>query len=75
MIAQCCDTDSVSGVLHITTDFNVHVLPLGMETHVFDSSIHGNHVFKDFWMPLINKELVCAQESENPHNLYVVAIN
>ena len=25
-------------------------------------------------MPLINKELICAQESGNPHDPYVIAI-
>ena len=41
---------------------------------VFDSCIRGHHVLKDFWMPVINEELVCAQESGNPHDPYAVAI-
>ena len=45
-----------------------------METHVFDSCIRGHHISKDFWMPLINEELACAQESGNPHDPYAVAI-
>ena len=45
-----------------------------MEMHVLDSCIQGHHVSKDFWMPLINEELVCAQESGNPHDPYAVAI-
>ena len=52
----------------------MRVLALGMETHVFDSCIRGHHVSKDFWMPVINEELVCVQESENPHDPYTVAI-
>ena len=55
------------------------VLALGMETHVFDqlvfeSCIRGHHVLKDFWTPVINKELVCAQESGNSHNPHAMAI-
>ena len=47
---------------------------LGMETHVCDSCIRGHHVSKDFWTPVINEELVCAQESGNSHDPYAVAI-
>ena len=50
--------------------YNLWVLVLGMEMHVFNSY---THVSKDFWMPLINEELVCAQESGNPHDPYAVA--
>ena len=39
-----------------------------MEMHVLDSYICGHDVSKDFWMPLINKELVCTQQSENAHD-------
>ena len=52
----------------------MYVLVLGMETHVFDSYIQGHHVSKDFWMPVIDEELVCAQQSGNPHDPYAVAI-
>ena len=45
-----------------------------METHVFDSCIRGHHVSKDFWTPVIYEELVCAQESGNPHDPYAVEI-
>ena len=45
-----------------------------MEMHVFDSCIRGHPVSKDFWMPVINEELVCAQESGNPHDPYAVVI-
>ena len=51
--------------------FNVHVLALGMEMYVFDSCIQDHHVS---WMPLINEELVCAQESGNPHDPNAVVI-
>lgn len=47
----------------------MRVLALGMAMHVLDSCIQGHHISKDFWMPLINKELMCA-----PHNPYAVAI-
>ena len=55
------------------------MLALGMEMHVFDqlvfdSCIRGHRVSKDFWMPVINEELVCAQESGNPHDPYAVVI-
>ena len=50
------------------TNFNVCVLVLGMETHLFDSCVCGYHVPKDFWILLINEELVCAQESGNPQD-------
>ena len=52
--------------------FNMCVLALGMEMHMLDSYVQGHHISKDFWMPLINKELVCAQESGNPHDPYAV---
>ena len=45
-----------------------------METHTFDSCIHDHHISKGFWMPLINEVLVCAQESGNPHDPYIVRI-
>ena len=45
-----------------------------MEMHVIDSCICGHHISNDFWTPLINEELVCAQESGNPHDPYAVAI-
>ena len=45
-----------------------------METHVCDSCIRGHHISKDFWTPVINEELVCAQESGNSHDPYAVAI-
>ena len=54
--------------------FNMHMLALGMEMYLLNSCIQGHHVSKDFWMPLINEELVCAQESGNPHNPYTVVI-
>ena len=53
----------------------MHMLVLGMEIHMFNSCICGHHVSKDFWMPLINKEVVCAQESGNPHDPYAVAFS
>ena len=56
------------------SDFNVCMLVLGMETHVFDSCIRGHHTSKDPWTPVINEELVCAQVSGNPHDPYAVAI-
>ena len=43
------------------TNLNTHVLALGMEMHVFDRYIHGQHVSMDFWILQINEELVCAQ--------------
>ena len=52
----------------------MRVLALGMEMHVFNSCIRGHHVSKDFWTPVINEELVCAQESGNSHDPYAVAI-
>ena len=52
----------------------MRVLALGMETHMCDSCIQGHHVSKDFWTPVINEELVCAQESGNSHDPYAVAI-
>ena len=54
--------------------FNMRVLALGMEMHMLNSCIQGHHVSKDFWMPLINEELACAQKSGNPHDPYGVAI-
>ena len=59
----------------ILTCATLHVLALGMETHLFDSCIRCHHASKDPWTPVINEELVCAQESGNPHDPYAVAIN
>ena len=39
---------------------------------MFDSCIRGHHISKDFWIPVINEELVCAQEGGNPHDPYAV---
>ena len=57
----------------------MRVLALSMEMHVFDqlvfdSCIRRHHISKDSWMPVINEELVCAQESGNPHDPYAVVI-
>ena len=54
----------------------MRVLALGMGTHVCngDSCIRGHHVSKGFWTPVINEDLVCAQESGNSHDPYAVAI-
>ena len=52
----------------------MRVLALRMETHMFDSCIRGHHASKDPWMPVINEELVCAQEIRNPHDPYAVVI-
>ena len=60
--------------MHVISNFNMRVLALGMETHMCDSCIQGHHVSKDFWTPVINEELVCAQESGNSHDPYAVAI-
>ena len=54
------------------TNFNILALVLGMEMHVLDSYICSHDVSKDFWMLLINEELVCAQESGNTHDPYAV---
>ena len=36
--------------------------------------ISGHHISKDFLMPQINEELICVQESENPHHPYTFVI-
>ena len=56
------DTDALSLkfakiIFYMLTNFNMCVLVLGMETHMFSRYIC---VSKDFWNLLINKELVCA---------------
>ena len=50
------------------------MLALGIEMHVFDSCIRDHHASKDPWTPVINEELVYAQESGNPHDPYAVVI-
>ena len=30
-------------------------------------------MLKNFWTPVIHEVLVCVQENENPHGLYIVA--
>ena len=45
-----------------------------VHTCMIKSCIHEHHVSKDFWTPVINEVLVCIQESENPHDLYTVAV-
>ena len=47
------------------------MLALGMETHVFNNCIYDYHVSKNFWMPLINEELLCTQE----HDPYAVTFS
>ena len=53
----------------------MHMLVLGLEIHMFNSCICGHHVSKEFWMPLINKEVICVQESGNPYDPYAVAFS
>ena len=46
-------------------------IPCKTLTYVVKRCIHGHHVSKDFYTPVINEMLVYTQENENPHDLAV----
>ena len=48
--------------------------PCETSMYVVESCICGHHVSKDCWMLAINEVLACAQENENPHDPYAVAV-
>ena len=62
-----------SGVVTSVVDMEAEA-PRETCAYVVESCIRGHHVSKDFWTPLINEVLVCAQENENPLDLYAVAV-
>ena len=62
-----------SGVVTSVVDMEAEA-PCETCAYVVESCIRGHHVSKDFWTPLINEVLVCAQENENPHDPYAVAV-
>ena len=62
-----------SGVVTSVVDMEAEA-PCKTCAYVVESCIHGSHVSKDFWTPLINEVLVCAQGNENPHDPYAVAV-
>ena len=39
-----------------------------------DTCIHGFHVYKDVWRPVIGEELRCKREKDNPRYPYAVAV-
>ena len=45
-----------------------------METHEVVSCVRGFHVYGDIWTPSVGEILICERESENPSDLYAVAI-
>ena len=54
--------------MHVTLKLN------HLKTHVVESCICEDHVLKDFWTSIINEVLACIDESENPCDLYAVAV-
>ena len=52
--------------------FNVNMT--GKKSAVVRSYIHGFHVCKDIWEPVINQVLPCIQEPENPEDKNAVAL-
>ena len=39
-----------------------------------ESSVWGHHIYKEVWTPSIGEELQTAQEPENGHDPYAVAV-
>ena len=42
--------------------------------HEMDSMIHGHHVYKSVWLPVIGKQLVLKKKPANPDNEFTVAV-
>ena len=45
-----------------------------METYEVRSCVRGHHVFKSVWNPIIGQQLVCKRETNNPTDVYAVAV-
>ena len=43
-------------------------------TYCINSVVHGHHIYKDIWTPVIGEELTCRREVGNIYDLYTVAI-
>ena len=39
-----------------------------------ESSVRGHHIYKELWTPFIGEELQTAQEPENGHDPFAVAV-
>ena len=39
-----------------------------------DTFVHGFHVYKDVWRPMIGEELRCQREEDNPRDPHAVAV-
>ena len=39
-----------------------------------DTCVHGFHIYKDVWRPVIGEELRCQREEDNPRDPYAVAV-
>ena len=39
-----------------------------------DSSVRGQHVFKEFRIPEVGEKLACQCEESNPNDVYAVAV-
>ena len=39
-----------------------------------DMCVRGFHVYKDVWRPVIDEELRCQREEDNPRDPYAVAV-
>ena len=68
------DGKTQSKVLNIGNLIKLYFIPILMCIGHGNACVQQLHLWSlCFWMPLINEELVCAQESGNPHDPYVVA--
>ena len=48
--------------------------PLDTVYHEMDSMVHGHHVYKSVWSPVVGEQLVLEKEPANPHDEFAVAV-
>ena len=54
---------------------HTHVADLLDTVHrEMDSVVHGHHVYKSVWLPVIGEQLILEKEPANPHNELAVAV-
>ena len=45
-----------------------------METYEVNSCVHGHHIFRGIWNPMIGEQLVGKREASNIQDVYAVAV-
>ena len=48
---------------------------MDLSSFTVNATIHGHHVYKEIWTPVIGEQLACAIEDSNDWDPYAVAIN